>query len=80
MDFMGTQPKPSFGIQLKTILAIALFLNTSCVFKWVINANFCYYYYWLVIMVNNGNPLSYANTGVDAMATQLKPSFGIKLK
>ena len=76
MDAMITQPKPYFWHPTKIKLTTALFLNTFCMFKWVINANFCYY--WLVSMVNHGNPHSCINTGVNAMATQPKPSFWIK--
>ena len=75
---MRTQPKPSIGIKLKKKLTIALFLNIYCMLKWAQHAN-CIYI-WLNSMVNYGNAPSYANTGVYAMGTQPKPSFGIKLK
>ena len=37
-------------------------------FKWVINANFCYY--WVISMVNHGNAYSYVNTDADAYPTK----------
>ena len=46
--------------------------------KWAQHANFIYI--WLNSMVSHGNAHSYASTGFDTMATQPKPSFGIKLK
>ena len=46
--------------------------------KWAHHASFIYI--WLIDMVNHRNAHSYANTDVNAMATQPKPSFGIKLK
>ena len=74
----GYTTKTFLWHQTKIKLTIALFLNIYCMFKWVINVNF--WYYWLVSMVNHGNAHSYANKGTNAMGTQLKPSIGIKLK
>ena len=51
--------------------------NTSVTLERVKHADFCYW--WLVSMVNHSNHYSYANTCVDAMVTQLKPSFGNQL-
>ena len=46
--------------------------------KWAQHANLIYI--WLNSTVNHSNAHSYANTGVDAMATKPKPSFDSKLK
>ena len=54
-----------------TVQILCAKMGAACIFFW---------YYWLVNTVNQSNQHSFANTLANAMSTQPKSSFDIKLK